>query len=110
MANLHPSKLSLNLRALMAREKVSIARLAELTQTKPTTLHGYIHGIHPQTLDILKKLSVFFTVSLDELLYGSPLDSPVRDPSKTQNTGTQIEGRYELTLEIKKLQNSNPTK
>lgn len=99
MPKIGSSHLSRNLQFLMKENKISLSELAKETGTKPTTLHGYIHGIQPQSLTIIKQIADFFNLSIDQLIFGE------RNKAQKSPNSSLIapEGKYQIIIEVKKI-------
>ena len=72
------SPLSKNLKFLLQERGVSLSQLAQETETSPSTLHGYLNGVYPQSLRIVQLVAGFFSVSVDELLMGNSLEKKLK--------------------------------
>lgn len=84
-------QLESNLKALLKKEELSLHKVASKVQINKSSLHNYLNGVVPQGLYSLIKLSHFFNISLDELIFEQPQSS-----SKSQ--GTHKEEKYEITI------------
>jgi len=58
-----------NLFSLMKRKKVSPAKLCRDLSLNKSTFHNYLNGVTPQGVESLVRLSMYFNLSLDELLF-----------------------------------------
>ncbi len=85
-------KLSENLNRLMKKRKVSISQTALAVEMNKSTLHNYCNGVIPRNILSLKKLSDFFEISLNELMFG-PQISP-----ESLLRAHLLEGTYELIV------------
>jgi len=82
-------KLADNLKLLLKNEKLSLHQLSVKTKINKSSLHNYAHGVVPQGLIALIKISDFFDTSLDEL---------VLNKSRPKSSLSTLEDRYEITI------------
>jgi transcriptional regulator with XRE-family HTH domain len=58
-----------NLHSLMKKHELSLHQISKKTNINKSTLHNYLNGVLPQGLVALNKLSIFFNISLEELVH-----------------------------------------
>lgn len=63
-------QLSINLKKLMARDKISLVQLARMTKVPKQTLHNWLSGAEPKNLDQIRSVANTFNLSIEELCYG----------------------------------------
>lgn len=79
-----------NLKKLLQQEGVSISQLSRKTNINKSTLHNYINGVLPQGLIALLRISQFFKIPIEELIFN-------HEDNITKKIST-YEGRYEITV------------
>ncbi len=50
-------------------KKITQQKLSELTEISPSTLHGYLYGVIPKSLENIIKIAENLNMSLDELIF-----------------------------------------
>ncbi len=63
-------KLSSNLKTLMTNERISLVALAKLSKVPKQTLHNWLSGAEPKSLDQIRVVAGVFGLSIEELCYG----------------------------------------
>ena len=58
-----------NLKYLIDKENLSLNQLSRRTSINKSTLHNYLNGVLPQGLIALIKISHFFKIPLEELIF-----------------------------------------
>lgn len=69
---------------------MKLSQVSRHTNINKTTLHNYLHGVYPQGLLTVIKLSQFFNIPLEELVLGRP--------ASIVNSLQIAEGKYEITI------------
>ncbi|MEM7646865.1 MAG: helix-turn-helix transcriptional regulator [Pseudomonadota bacterium] len=91
------------LRHLIERNHLSQHQLASALNINRSTLHNYLNGVQPQGLVTLIKISRYFDISLDELVFDQEGSS-----KKNLIYENFEEGTYEVIIKKIKLPPSNP--
>ncbi len=63
-------KFSENLSFYLKQEKLSLTKLAKVLEVPNSTVHGWINGVTPKNVLILKKISDILNCTVDELCFG----------------------------------------
>lgn len=63
-------KLNSNLKALMTKQRISLVELAKLSKVPKQTLHNWLSGAEPKSLNQIKAVAEVFGISIEELCYG----------------------------------------
>ena len=89
-------KLSTNLKALMTRERLSLVELAKISKVPKQTLHNWLCGAEPKSLDQVRAVCLIFNLTIEELCYGEHV-------SKSDNSLSEFEeeinaGVFEVVL------------
>ncbi len=87
--------LGANLKKLLVEKDISLHQLSRKTNINKSTLHNYLNGVHPQGLDALLKLTDFFQLSLEQLLF---TEDELRALSPKKPTLAFTEGHFEITI------------
>ncbi len=88
-----------NLKQLLEKKALSLHQLSVQTNINKSSLHNYINGVVPQGLILLVKLSTFFNMSLEELVFEQDfLLSKHHAHNRCQNETKIIEGKYEVII------------
>ncbi len=58
-----------NLKNLLKENNITLTHLANKTGLNKSTLHNYCNGVRPRCLLALVRISEFFDISLDELIF-----------------------------------------
>lgn len=91
------------LKRLLNERGVTVTRLAKATSIPQQTLHNWLSGSEPRSIKQLKKVADYFSVTLDEITYGTrPFPSNVAN--KLEDHRDEIfAGNFEVILrKIKK--------
>ncbi len=83
--------LSQNLKNLMKENNIKLNTLANIIGMNKSTLHNYLNGSFPQSIMALRKLSQYFNLSVDELIFSSVHEKKHQPP-------ISIEGHYNLVI------------
>lgn len=87
-----------NLQTMMKERGLSVATLARIIGMNKSTLHNYYNGVIPRNIESLKKLSEYFGIPIDKLLFEEP---PVEEPPDASDKSQKsIEGRYEVIIRL----------
>lgn len=79
------------LASLLDQEKMSLSHLAKETDIPVQTLHNWLNGVAPRSLEQLKRVSDFFEITIDELCFGkveSGQKTPLSSYEDEINAGT----------------------
>ncbi len=60
-----------NLKNLLRKKEITLTQLAYKTGLNKTTIHNYCNGVKPRCLLSLIRISDYFNISIDDLIYGS---------------------------------------
>lgn len=63
--------LAVNLRRILKRRDLTVARLARATKIPKTTLANWLNGSPPRKLNQVKSVADFLEISIDELCYSA---------------------------------------
>ncbi len=69
---------SKNLNAYMAKNNMSLKELAHKLGVPNSTVHGWLNGIPPKNILMIKKISTHLNCSIDELCFD---EEPLKDTS-----------------------------
>jgi transcriptional regulator with XRE-family HTH domain len=83
-----------NLIYLLKDRKISLHQLSKKTNINKSTLHNYLNGVGPQGLDAMLKLTHFFDISIEELVYGKDVKATGAKKSSLRIS----EGQFEITI------------
>jgi hypothetical protein len=88
----------------MKNRSITVTSLARMTEIPRTTLHDWISGRLPSSKNIhhLSKLSDFFNVSLNELLFGT---QDKNYTSEILSCSTFKDGKNHYKVTIEKMEN-----
>jgi transcriptional regulator with XRE-family HTH domain len=91
---------SKNLNQYLKREGISIKELSLRLSVPLSTVHGWLNGVEPKSINELKKVAIFMGLSLDELCYGHYV--------QMVSTNIQVSiGQDSYTIVLSKLINQN---
>lgn len=94
-------KLNLALKKLLKENDMTASQLARSTQVPVQSIHNWIHGQTPRSFEQIKKIADFFSMSVDELVYGVASAPRVRrdclEPIQEYNDEINA-GIYEVVL------------
>jgi transcriptional regulator with XRE-family HTH domain len=82
---------SKNLNAYMAKNNMSLKELALKLGVPNSTVHGWLNGIPPKNILMMKKISTHLNCSIDQLCFD-------QEPLKTENFQGLIESNLILSL------------
>jgi transcriptional regulator with XRE-family HTH domain len=68
-------KLQKNLKRLMKAQKIGLKELAAELDLSASTVHGWLNGVTPKSLQEIKRLAIHLGVSLDELCFGEEIQN-----------------------------------
>ena len=92
----HNIRFSENLNKLFTDKNLSLSQVSKGTNINKSTLHNYLNGVLPQGLVPIIKISHFFDISIEELLFEIEF-------TKSQQIALSYEGNYEVIIKkIKK--------
>lgn len=63
-------KLAKNLERYLKTDELTLNEFAKRVSLSPSTIHGWLNGVHPKNLNDLKKVAEYFNITLDELCFG----------------------------------------
>ena len=89
--------LSKNLEILLKQKSLSQTTIARKLSINKSTFHNYLNGIEPRSLITLLKIAKFFDVTLDQLVFGSPLPIDTQQ-TKARHIDLSQEQRFEITI------------
>lgn len=91
--------LAINLKAHMGRRKMSLVELAKLTKVPKQTLHNWLSGAEPKSLDQVRSVAQCFDLSIEELCYGEPRKSMKVQSNPIEEHADEIRaGVFEVVL------------
>ncbi len=88
-------KLSNNLKTLMTKEKINLVELAQAAKVPKQTLHNWLSGAEPKSLDQVRAVANVFGLSIEELCYGEKTKSRDSIEEYTQEINA---GVFEVVL------------
>lgn len=80
---------------------ITVAHLSRATRIPLQTLHGWLSGVEPRSLNQVKILAEYFGQSIDELCFDSPSSKKKKDSKKNKIEEFQDEinaGTFEVVL------------
>lgn len=83
-----------NLKSLISEKGCTQHYLAKKLNINKSTLHNYLNGVLPQGLSTTIKLSEYFNLSLDEIIFGKQNEDQSNNLTEQQST----ENKYEVTI------------
>lgn len=90
-----------NLRDLIRLNGITVVHLSRATKIPLQTLHGWLGGVEPRSLNQVKTLAEYFSQSIDELCFDSPISKKKKDSKKNKIEEFQDEinaGTFEVVL------------
>ncbi len=63
-------KLKENLKALMEANGITLTELSKRTNVPKQTIHNWLCGTEPKSLNQIRAIATFFKLSIEELCYG----------------------------------------
>ena len=91
--NMH--NLKENIKYLCYEKGITTAQLARATGIAPQTLNNWLSGQEPRNLNQLKKVSDYFSITLDKLCFG---DASIKDDTFGQYAEEINAGTFEVIL------------
>lgn len=62
-------KLSNNLKILMEKNKVSLVELAKLSKVPKQTIHNWLSGAEPKSIEQIRSVALVFDLTIEELCF-----------------------------------------
>lgn len=59
----------------MTKERISLVELAKISKVPKQTLHNWLSGAEPKSLDQIRAVALVFNLTIEELCYGERLKS-----------------------------------
>ena len=66
-------QLEKSLGTFLKSKKITQKRLSDLTEISPSTLHGYLCGIVPKSLENIIQIAIKLDMSIDELIFNKKI-------------------------------------
>ena len=91
-------QLDKSLKKYLAENKINQNQLSQKIGIGPSSLHSYINGIIPRSLETLVNMACELNISLDELVFNQ---SPAQVPQKiivSESDLLGFLGKYELVM------------
>ena len=80
-----------NLKRLLFQNDLTASQLSRATKVPQATLSGWINGVPPKNLTQLKKVANYFSVSIDELIFGELENVRIKTDNKImEKYGSEI--------------------
>ncbi len=86
------------LKRLLSERGVSVTRLAKATSIPQQTLHNWLSGSEPRSIKQLKKVADYFSVTLDEITYGTKPASTNTHSNLEDHRDEILAGNFEVIL------------
>lgn len=80
----------------MTRERLSLVNLAKVSKVPKQTLHNWLCGAEPKSLDQVRAVCLVFDMSIEELCYGE--NSPTLRKNLTEYEEEINAGIFEVVL------------
>lgn len=90
--------LNANLRFLLARQKINASELSRATAIPKTTISGWMNGAMPKSFTQVKVMANYFSLTLDELIYGDVSQKKLSKVDLKDYADTICAGNYEVYL------------
>lgn len=92
-------RLKTNLEYLMRVEGLTVVKLASRSGIPKQTVHNWLCGASPRSMDQLKKLAVYFKLTVDELCFGDLSKNQIQEESPLVVYGKEIRaGIFQVVL------------
>lgn len=92
-------KLKKNLEYLMRVEGLSVVKLASRSEIPKQTIHNWLCGASPRSMDQLKKLAVYFKLTVDELCFDDLSKNQIQEENPIVVYGKEIRaGVFQVVL------------
>lgn len=88
------------LKRLLEQRDLSLHKVSIDAKINKSSLHNYLNGVMPQGLVSLIKLSQFFNLGLDELVFGSSETETNTEESDLKVLTVKKDEAYEITIKI----------
>lgn len=92
-------RLKTNLEYLMKVEDVTVVKLASRSGIPKQTVHNWLCGASPRSMDQLRKLAVYFKLTVDELCFEDLSLTQIREENPITVYGKEIRaGLFQVVL------------
>ena len=71
--------LAANLKTQMSLRKLSLVELARISKVPKQTLHNWLSGAEPKSLNQVRAVATVFNLSIEQLCYGEKIQSKKLD-------------------------------
>ena len=83
-------KFAKNLKDFISKNNLSLKDLADQIGVPSSTVHGWVNGVHPKSINTLKKISTMMNCTIDELCFDERSEDEVIDPNISLTVGNSI--------------------
>jgi transcriptional regulator with XRE-family HTH domain len=90
--------LAKNLKSLLRSNDLTVAQLSRATKVPAQTLNNWLTGLEPRSIQQLKKVADYFSVSLDEITYGIKNNQQVTANRLQDHKDEILAGNFEVIL------------
>jgi transcriptional regulator with XRE-family HTH domain len=93
-------KLKSILKNLMISKSITLSNLSRATGVPKQTIHNWLCGTEPKTLDHVRAVARFFNMGIEELCYGDPgvsVNKKIRNPIEDHEEEIKA-GVFEVVL------------
>lgn len=88
-------KLRLNLKTLMDKERISLVELAKLSKVPKQTIHNWLSGAEPKSVEQLRSVASIFRLTIEELCFS---EKPSKETSIEKFSDEINAGIFEVVL------------
>lgn len=92
-------KFSENLKNHIQEHNLSLKDLALKIEVPPSTVHGWLNGIHPKSILTIKKIADLFNCSVDKLCFDDEVENLVIEDIDHNGIINIGKNRYKVLLE-----------
>ncbi len=90
---------SQNLRRLMDERRIRLSHLSHETEIPKSTVHDWMYGGNPRDVLALKRIADYFSVSIDEICFGSSASKPQQIKSEISQIKEEFNiGSFDVIL------------